>query len=87
MVRIAAAIGLAALCLAAPQAFAANAQEKMETCNFGADELKLTGPKRKAYLAKCTSSKDSPRGKAIGAPAAPGSSIPKARRLTCSRSA
>ena len=54
---------------ATPQQKGASSLEKMETCNFGADELKLIGEKRKAYLAKCTSGKDSPRGKAIGAPA------------------
>ena len=69
MLRMIAAIGMAAFFATAPQAFAANSQEKLETCNFGADELKLTGEKRKAYIAKCTSNKDSPRGKAIGAPA------------------
>ena len=48
---------------------AATNQQKTETCNFGADEQKLTGAARKSYMAKCMSNKDSPRGKPIGAPA------------------
>ena len=35
----------------------------METCTFGADDQKLTGAKRKAFMAKCMSNEDSPRGK------------------------
>jgi hypothetical protein len=35
----------------------------METCTFGADDQKLTGAKRKAFLSKCMSNTDSPRGK------------------------
>jgi hypothetical protein len=42
-------------------------QQKQETCNFGADSQKLTGAKRKSFIAKCMSDTDSPRGK----PAAP----------------
>ena len=44
-------------------AWAATPQEKLETCNFGADEKKLTGAARKAYIARCTADQDSPRGK------------------------
>jgi hypothetical protein len=68
MVRMIAAAGLAAFVLSAP-AQAATSKEKVETCAFGADELKLIGAKRKAYMAKCTSNQDSPRGKPIRAPA------------------
>ena len=68
MLRLMAAAGLAAFVLGAP-AHAATPKEKMETCNFGADEQKLTGAKRKAYMAKCTANKDAPRGKQVGAPA------------------
>jgi hypothetical protein len=38
-------------------------QQKQETCNFGADSQKLTGAKRKSFIAKCMSDTDSPRGK------------------------
>ena len=68
MVRMIAAAGLAVFVFSAP-AQAATAKEKVETCAFGADEQKLVGAKRKAFMAKCTSDKDSPRGKPIGAPA------------------
>ena len=40
----------------------------METCAFGADDQKLTGAKRKAFMSKCMSNKDSPRGKPMAAP-------------------
>jgi hypothetical protein len=35
----------------------------METCTFGADDQKLTGAKRKAFMSKCMSNANSPRGK------------------------
>jgi hypothetical protein len=70
MVRLMTAAGLAASVLFSPHAFAATSKQKMETCTFGADDQKLTGAARKAFMAKCMSNKDSPRGKAIGAPAA-----------------
>jgi hypothetical protein len=68
MVRLIAAAGLAAFMFSSP-AFAATSQEKTETCTFGADDQKLTGAKRKAFLAKCMSNADSPRGKPMAAPA------------------
>ena len=37
----------------------------METCTFGADDQKLMGAKRKAFLSKCMSNADSPRGKPV----------------------
>ena len=54
---------LPALLLAGPASALTKAQ-KAETCKFGADDQKLTGAKRKAFLAKCMSSKDDPRGPA-----------------------
>ena len=63
MVRLIAAAGLAASVLFAPPAFAATPKQKAETCKFGADDQKLTGAARKSFMAKCMSSKDSPRGK------------------------
>ena len=63
IVRLIVAAGLAASFLLSPSAFAATSKEKMETCKFGADDQKLTGAKRKAFMAKCMSNKDSPRGK------------------------
>lgn len=40
------------LMLAAPAAAATKAQ-KMETCKFGADDQKLTGAKRDAFIKRC----------------------------------
>ena len=62
-VRLIAAAGLAASFGFATPVFAATPQEKMETCKFGADDQKLEGPARKAFMAKCMSNKDSPRGR------------------------
>lgn len=42
------------LCAAAP-ATAATAEQKKETCTFGADDAKLEGAKRNAFMAKCMS--------------------------------
>lgn len=42
------------LCAATP-ASAATKEQKMETCTFGADDAKLEGAKRKAFMAKCMS--------------------------------
>jgi len=64
--RLTIAAALAAALLHMTPAFAATPQEKLETCNFGADEKKLTGAARKAYIARCTSDQDSPRGKPTG---------------------
>ena len=35
--------------------------QKMETCKFGADDQKLDGAKRKAFMAKCMSNRDDKR--------------------------
>ena len=63
MVRLIVAAGLAASFLLGPSAFAATSKEKMETCTFGADDQKLTGAARKAFMSKCLSDADSPRGR------------------------
>jgi hypothetical protein len=47
--------------LATPTA-ALTKQQKLETCTFGADDQKLTGSKRKTFLAKCMSNKNDKRG-------------------------
>jgi hypothetical protein len=67
MLRLMMAAALAAYVLATP-AVAATNEQKMETCKFGADDQKLEGAKRKAYMAKCMANKDSPRGKPMAAP-------------------
>jgi len=57
--------GLAMLVSAHGPAQAATKDQKAETCNFGADQQNLTGAKRKSYMAKCMSDRDSPRGKPV----------------------
>jgi hypothetical protein len=59
---IAIAAVLPTLLLTAGQATALTKKQKMETCSFGADDQKLTGAKRKAFLARCMSNKDDKRG-------------------------
>ena len=68
MSRLIAVAGLAASLLFGSQAIAATPQQKMETCQFGADDKKLAGAARKSFMAKCMSNVDSPRGKRKPAP-------------------
>jgi hypothetical protein len=66
--RFTIAASLAVVILAGAPAQAATPQQKLETCNFGADDKKLAGAARKSFLAKCMSDKDSPRGKSVAKP-------------------
>jgi hypothetical protein len=61
---------LAALLPSAPS-FAVTAEDKMATCKFGADDQKLQGPARSAFMKKCMSNKDDPRGPGATAPPPP----------------
>ena len=63
MWRMIFAAGLAGSLLFDAPAFALTAKQKMETCKFGADDQRLTGAARKAFLSKCMANRDSPRGK------------------------
>jgi hypothetical protein len=65
-----AAAMLAALSSWAP-AYAATAKDKMATCKFGADDQHLQGKARSAFMKKCMSDTDEPRGASTvpGAPA------------------
>jgi hypothetical protein len=51
--------------------FAVSAKEKMATCKFGADDQKLAGKARTAFMAKCMSNKNDPRGKVPAGGAVP----------------
>ena len=53
MLRYLALLGLPLLLLTASPASALTAKQKMETCKFGADNEKLTGKKRTAFIHKC----------------------------------
>jgi hypothetical protein len=62
------AAGLAMFVMIGGPALAATTKQKMETCKFGADDQKLQGAARKAFMTKCMSNKDSPRGKPVATP-------------------
>lgn len=49
---------------------AVSAKDKMETCKFGADDQKLEGAARNAFMKKCMSNHNDPRGPGAGSPAA-----------------
>ena len=52
MLRYIGLLGLPLLLLASP-ASAVTYKQKMETCKFGADDQKLEGAKRNAFIKKC----------------------------------
>jgi len=52
-------------------ALALSAKDKMATCKFGADDQKLQGAARSAFMKKCMSNTDEPRGSATPGAAAP----------------
>jgi hypothetical protein len=64
MLRTLSVISLLPLLLLATPAAALTKAQKMETCKFGADDQKLVGAKRKAFIAKCMSDKNDKRGPA-----------------------
>jgi hypothetical protein len=53
LMRCIAAFALIAVAMLATPATALTPAEKMETCKFGAVSQKLTGAKRKKFLARC----------------------------------
>lgn len=69
MLRTIAIIGLLPLLLLASPASALTKAQKMETCKFGADDQKLEGAKRKAFIANCMSNRNDKRGPAMKPPA------------------
>ena len=76
MLRRLSLIGLLPVLLLASPASALTAAQKMETCKFGADDQKLDGAKRKAFIAKCMANRDDKRpAKPMGA--APAGPAPK----------
>jgi hypothetical protein len=50
---------------------ALTAKEKMKTCQFGADDQKLTGTARKTFISRCMSNRNDPRGSTPAAGPAP----------------
>jgi len=61
---------LPAFLLATP-ASALTKEQKMETCKFGADDQKLTGAKRNAFIKRCMADRDDKRGPAVKPAAKP----------------
>jgi hypothetical protein len=57
--------------LPAGPCFAVDAKQKMATCKFGADDQRLQGAARNAFLKKCMANRNDPRGPASGGGAAP----------------
>jgi hypothetical protein len=67
---IVAAVTLAVMLPSAPS-FALTNKDKMATCKFGADDQNLQGKARGAFMKKCMSNKDEPRGAAPAGGAPP----------------
>jgi len=78
MLRYAAIAVMLTVLLPSAPSMAVTTKQKKETCKFGADDQKLTGPARKAFMAKCMSNKDEPRGAPAGAAPPAGSPPPRA---------
>jgi hypothetical protein len=60
MPRVAFVAGLFTALFLSTSASALTTKEKQETCNFGADDQKLTGAARKTFLTKCMAKEDAP---------------------------
>ena len=56
--------------------WAASPKDKQATCKFGADSQNLQGPERAAFMKKCMSGKNDPRGTGRGTPAAGAAAAP-----------
>jgi hypothetical protein len=59
MLRRLSLIGLLPLLMLTTPASALTADEKMETCKFGADNQKLNGAKRKVFISRCMANEKS----------------------------
>jgi hypothetical protein len=68
MLRCACAAAVLALVALGAPALAVTANEKMETCKFGADHQKLKGAKRKKFLSRCMADTDAPARKRSAPP-------------------
>ena len=69
MVRHAIAAAVLAVMLPCAPSYALSSKDKMATCKFGADDQHLDGKARAAFMKKCMSNMNEPRGTA--APGAP----------------
>jgi hypothetical protein len=80
MHRIIALATLLPLLTIATPVLAVTTAEKAETCKFGADDQKLTGAKRKTFIARCMANRNDGRGPTTAAKksAAPKTTAPAA---------
>ena len=60
-------IATALIALPIAPSYAVSPKDKAATCKFGADSQNLQGPERAAFIKKCLSPKNDPRGPAGGA--------------------
>jgi hypothetical protein len=65
------AAAVLALLTPSDPAAAVTAKDKMATCKFGADDQKLTGAARNAFMTKCMANRNDPRG-----PGSAGAAVP-----------
>ena len=68
MPRYVVVAGMLAVMLTSAPSFAVTPKAKMATCKFGADEQKLDGAERDAFMKKCMANKNDPRGPAGAKP-------------------
>jgi len=68
MLRCSTVAAMVALLLPSAPSFALSQKDKEATCKFGADDQHLEGAERAAFLKKCMSNKNDPRGPASAAP-------------------
>ncbi len=71
MLRTAVFSVMLAVMLPSAPSFAISQKDKEATCKFGADDQHLQGAERSAFMKKCMSNKNDPRGPATGEAAAP----------------
>ena len=67
MAGSAAALVMFAALLSGAPSYAASSKDKAATCKFGADDQHLKGKARSAFMKKCMSNQDEPRGGAAPA--------------------
>jgi len=66
MLRTAVIAAMLAVMLPSAPSFAVSQKNKEATCKFGADDQHLEGAERAAFMKKCMSPKNDPRGPAGG---------------------
>ena len=76
MFRFAVAVVILAVASLGAPALAVTSKDKMATCKFGAGDQNLQGKARAAFMKKCMSNKDEPRGAPMAPP--PGAAPPGA---------